>query len=92
MTAKRNRLAPKKVENLIVIKENMEKVDDFVNNGGYDIKKTEKNEIETIVVEETIADETEETQGNFELEEEEVFYVDSSDTDDSEDEMDLDDK
>jgi hypothetical protein len=70
----------------------VEKVDDFVHNGGYDIKKTEKNEIETIVVEETIADETEETQGNFEVEEEEVFYVDSSDTDDSEDEMDIDDK
>ena len=41
MTAKRNRLAPRNVESLIVIKENMAMVEDFLKNGGYEIEKSE---------------------------------------------------
>ena len=37
VTAKRNRLAPKKVEHLIVIKENKEKVEEFNKKGGYTV-------------------------------------------------------
>ena len=42
VTAKRNRLAPRNVESLIVIKENMAMVEDFLKNGGYDIEKVRR--------------------------------------------------
>ena len=41
VTAKRNRLSPKNVESLIVIKENMAMVNDFMQNGGYIVKNFE---------------------------------------------------
>ena len=51
VTAKRNRLAPKNVENLIKIKENMSKVEDFLKNGGYEVTKSGKNPFNNIEME-----------------------------------------
>ena len=48
VTAKRNRLAPKKVEALVLIKENKDKVDAFKRNLDYVIAKTDKNTFENI--------------------------------------------
>ena len=55
MTAKRNRLAPKNVESLIVIKENMAMVENFLKNGGYEIEKSQddSNPFAKIDIEET---------------------------------------
>ena len=41
VTAKRNRIAPKNVESLIVIKKNMALFEDFLKNSGYEIEKSE---------------------------------------------------
>ena len=43
VTQKRNRTAAKKVEALILIKENKSKVEDFKQKSGYEIKKTDTN-------------------------------------------------
>ena len=43
VTQKRNRTAAKKVEALILIKENKSKVEDFKQKSGYEIKKTDIN-------------------------------------------------
>ena len=43
MRAKRNQLAPKIVESLIVIKENMAMVNNFLKSDGYEIEKSENN-------------------------------------------------
>ena len=53
MTTKRNRLAPRNVESLIVIKENMAMVEYFLKNGGYEIGKSEDNSnpFEKIIIE-----------------------------------------
>ena len=40
MTAKKNRLAPKNGESLIVIKEDMAMVEDFITNGEYENEKS----------------------------------------------------
>ena len=43
VTAKRNRLAPRNIESLIVIKENMSMVEYFLKNGGNKIEKFKDN-------------------------------------------------
>ena len=48
MTAKKNQLALKKVESLIVIKENMAMVEDFLKIGSYEIEKYEDNSMQSI--------------------------------------------
>ena len=48
VTAKRNQLAPKKVESLIVIKENMAMVEHFLKIGSYEIEKYEDNSMQSI--------------------------------------------
>ena len=94
VTAKRNRLAPKKVENLIVIKENMEKVDDFMTKGEYNIKKTDSKAFDNIEVEQIdrVEDDIFYLGGDYDdLEDEEIFFIDDSDDesedDDEEDEV-----
>ena len=87
VTAKRNRLSPKNVESLIVIKENMAMVEDFMKNGGYKIKvfETETNPFADIIVEETErgdVDDNERGVVDFD-EEEEVIYLDDVDVSDA---------
>ena len=41
VTPKKNRLAPKKVENLVLIKLNKDRIENFKRNSGYSIKKNE---------------------------------------------------
>ena len=97
VTAKRNRLSPKNVESLIVIKENMAMVDDFLKNSGYTIKTFDnnKNLSDIIMIEETQRRESDEDSdyGIYDLEQEELINLDdfiSDDDDDySEDESDV---
>ena len=49
VTVKRNRLAPKKVEALVLIKENKDKVDAFKHNSDYVMVETDKNAFEDII-------------------------------------------
>ena len=44
VTAKRNRLSPKNVQNLLVIKENMDMVDNFMKYGGYVVRNFDDNQ------------------------------------------------
>ena len=48
VTAKRNRLAPKKVEALVKIKENSDKIAAFKNNSDYSLVKTGRNAFENV--------------------------------------------
>ena len=91
MTAKRNRLAPKNVESLIVIKENMAMVEDFLKNGGYDVEKSEDNSNPFVKIEgqERHDDPEDFFNGERDAEEEEdvIYLEDMDDFDtDSEDE------
>ena len=89
VTAKRNRLSPKNVESLIVIKENMAMVNDFIQNGGYIVKnfETESNPFASIDMEEKVGrvddDEFEGLLGD--IDDEDIIYleddVDISDAD-----------
>ena len=100
VTAKRNRLSPKNVECLIVIKENMAMVESFMQKGGYTIKKyeNETNPFAVIDIEETYQnpDDEDEDGGEWEdLDDQKVVYLDDdvdvseADTDDSDVEPDL---
>ena len=96
VTAKRNRLSPKNVENLIVIKENMAMVDEFLKNSGYTIKKfdNEKTLSDVIVIEEVPRWESDQDgdDGIIDIDEEELIhlddYISDEDSDDIEDEHD----
>ena len=56
VTKKRNRIAPKKVEELIIIKENKEQLEDFKENGGYEISRNQINPFKAIQVDQIIQD------------------------------------
>ena len=79
VTAKRNRLSPKNVESLIVIKENMAMVNDFIQNGGYIVKnfETESNPFASIDMEEKVGrvddDEFEGLLGD--IDDEDIIYL-----------------
>jgi hypothetical protein len=96
VTSKRNKIAPKKVEDLILIKENKSKIEEFKARGTYKLKRVEHNAFESISVDEVIANLFEEDEealdildGINEVEEEVVFFInDDSDLDDSNDEDD----
>ena len=104
VTAKRNSLAPKKVEDLILIKENKSKILKFKDHGNYDLQRKDGNPFGRISVDTVIQnlvteeEQLEELQGSDilmpdESEEEVLFYVnalDDSDDDSSEDEDDED--
>ena len=96
-TAKRNRLAPKKVENLILIKENDSKIKDFIEGGEYEIKPSDINNAFKKVEEEVSTVEPVDDDDMFrdnitDLEEEEVVYMNDTDIDsDEEDDFDVDD-
>ena len=49
VTAKRNRTASKKVEALILIKENQAKIDAFKKNSGYEIVLSDKNPFQNVI-------------------------------------------
>ena len=89
VTAQRNRLSPKNVESLIVIKENMAMVDDFLKNSGYTIKTfdNDKNLSDIIMIEETQRRESDEDSdyGIYDLEEEELINLDDFISDDDDD-------
>ena len=51
VTAKSNRSAPKNFENLIKIKENVSKVEDFLMNGGFEVTKSGTNLFNNIEME-----------------------------------------
>jgi hypothetical protein len=78
VTAKRNRIAPKNVENLIKIKENMSKVEDFLKNGGYEVTKSGTNPFNNIEMEGTPRDPEEDNAGEIcmnDMEEEDINYI-----------------
>ena len=56
VTKKRNRLGVKKVEELIVVKENKSQIEDFKTNGGYEIKRSNTNAFQNIIVDQVLAD------------------------------------
>ena len=96
VTSKRNSLAPKKVEDLIIIKENKTKVDEFKETGGYNLVRSEADPFTKISVETVIANLEEEENDDLEDEEgsaifgqqndqEVFFYVDALDDSDFED-------
>ena len=97
VTAKRNRLSPKNVENLIVIKENMAMVDEFLKNSGYTIKTfdNDKTLSDVIVVEEvqSFKSDLDGDDGVVDIDEEEIIHLDDfisdEDSDDSDDEHDV---
>ena len=93
VTSKRNKIAPKKVEDLILIKENKSKIEDFKTRGTYELKRVDIKAFQSISVDEVIAnifDEDEETEvGIDEVEEEVLFFIDDdSDVDDDDDDDD----
>ena len=97
VTAKRNRLSPKNVENLIVIKENMAMVDEFLKNSGYNIKTfhNDKTLSDVISIEEVPRSESDQNcdDGEIDIDEEELIHLDDfisdEDSDCSEDEHDV---
>ena len=92
VTAKRNRLSPKNVESLIVIKENMALIDNFDKNSGYKIKKfnEESNPFKKVEMEEVQVQTDTEDDGSLDMEDmddEDILYLDFiDDSDDDEDE------
>ena len=91
VTAKRNRLAPKNVENLIKIKENMSKVEDFLKNGGYQVTKSGTNPFNNIEMEGTPRDPEEDNVGEIcinDMEEEDIIYLEDAEEEDYSDEED----
>jgi hypothetical protein len=62
VTKKRNKLAPKKVEDLILIKENKSRIEAFKAKGIYELVRIDKNPFRTITVDEVIAGLVEENQ------------------------------
>ena len=55
VTKRRNKLAPKKVEDLIMIKENKSRIEAFKAKGIYELVRIERNPFRTITVDEVIA-------------------------------------
>ena len=82
VTAKRNRLSPKNVQNLLVIKENMDMVDNFMKYGGYVVRNFDdkKNPFVSIEVEEYVRpvnnEEEVDTLDWMNIEEEDIIYLD----------------
>ena len=62
VTRRRNKLAPKKVEDLIIIKENKTRIEAFKAKGIYELVRIERNPFRTITVDEVIAGLVEENQ------------------------------
>lgn len=62
VTKRRNKLAPKKVEDLIMIKENKSRIEAFKAKGIYELVRIERNPFRTITVDEVIAGLVEENQ------------------------------
>ena len=77
VTAMRNRLAPKKVEALVLIKENKAKIDAFKLNSEYVLLKTDRNAFENFSKVKTNASQSE----VFTLSDEDEFVIDSDDDD-----------
>ena len=84
VTVKRTRMRPKKVEQLIVIKENKSKVEDFKRRTTYEIDRTGQNGFLDIDIEE-IVKETEDSS-----DEEDLFADTDSDNNSSREEYDTD--
>ena len=98
VTAKRNRLAPKKVENLIVIKENKEKVEAFHAKGDYKIVENTAKPFKEVTEEFKAIEDDNDIFGEDldSLEEEEVIFLNDFDgeeeneEEEEEEEVDLD--
>ena len=84
-------ITPKKVEELIIIKENNEQLEDFKENGGYEITQNQINPFKAITVDQIIQEIFNEE--NMESEDEEGYEDDEDeDEDDEEDEGDFEDQ
>ena len=98
VTAKRNRLAPKKVEHLIVIKENKEKVEEFNKKGGYAVTQNTAKPFKEITEEFKAIENDDGIFGadHDDLEEEEIIVIndfdgeEESEEEEEEEEIDLD--
>ena len=99
VTKKRNRLGVKKVEELIVVKENKSQIEDFKANGGYELKRSNTNAFQNIIVDQILADilqeeiDDDEESDDFDSESEnetEVLYEIEDEDEDSADESDED--
>ena len=89
VTAKRNRIAPKKVEDLVIIKENKAKVEVFKMRGTYDLVKAGHDPFAQISVDEVLADilldeVNQEENVNEEENDDEILFVVDYDSDESE--------
>ena len=81
VTKKRSRLAAKKVEDIILIKENKLQIQEFKDNGGYDIKMIDSKPFSMIEVDEVIANIV-----NDEIDSD-MFASDSEEEEEEEDEL-----
>ena len=79
VTSKRNSLAPKKVDDLIIIKENKTKVDEFKETGGYNLVRSEADPFTKISVETVIANLEEEENDDLEDEEGSAIFGQQND-------------
>ena len=95
VSKKRNRLAPKKVEELLLIKENKSQIEAFKARGTYELKKIKTDPFKRISVDEVIGKIVEDEMDDLEdsdifasdTEEEEILFL-INDYNDEEDETD----
>ena len=82
VTAKRNRLAPKKVEALVKIKENSDKIAAFKNNSDYSLVKTGRNAFENVNHVKSFSSSSRSDIFNYDESDEEVPAIESDDDND----------
>ena len=84
VSKKRNKLAPKKVEDLIVIKENKSKIQAFKAKGTYELKDVDKTHFAKVTVHDVIANLMEDSDDDEEVfdhdDYEAIFYVNDEDS------------
>ena len=98
VTAKRNKIAPKKVEELILIKENKSKIEDFKTRSSYKLKRVETDPFARISVDETLQNMVSREEADLDIffglgtedavDDKVLFFIND---DDDDDEYDLDD-
>ena len=92
VTPKRNKLGAKKVEELILIKENKSQIEEFKNRGSYQLEQTNKRSFDKISVDQVLAnlvrdeeDEAEQSDSEHDEQEEVLFFINGDSDVDTED-------
>ena len=92
VTPKRNKLGAKKVEELILIKENKSQIEEFKHRGSYQLERTNKRSFDKISVDQVLAnlvrdeeDEAEQSDSEHDEQEEVLFFINGDSDVDTED-------